>query len=122
MNELMQQMRDPVLSMGGSVGNIPHSIVPPTSTRQTLTTATAGSSNSSSNNDLTLQNILRGQGIQSTPASNLKLSESLRAAYHDGSPNLISSTPPRMSMSKSYTSGLNQSAGTVCISQQLNFN
>ncbi|XP_035781776.1 TBC1 domain family member 4-like isoform X2 [Anopheles albimanus] len=69
MAELMQQMRDPAtIGAGGSVGSIPQSIV---------------SSNANAND---LQKALRNQGIHSTPASNLKLSEQMRHAQHDGSP------------------------------------
>lgn len=91
MTELMHQMRDPVHQHGGSVGSIPQSIV-------------------SKSNDLILQKNLKGHSIQSTPASNLKLSEAVRNAHHDGSPT-VSTT--KMSQSKSYTSGINNSAGTV---------
>lgn len=91
MTELMHQMRDPVHQHGGSVGSIPQSIV-------------------SKSNDLILQKNLKGHIIQSTPASNLKLSEAVRNAHHDGSPT-VSAT--KMSQSKSYTSGINNSAGTV---------
>uniref|UniRef100_A0A2M4B9S9 Rab-GAP TBC domain-containing protein n=1 Tax=Anopheles marajoara TaxID=58244 RepID=A0A2M4B9S9_9DIPT len=72
MAELMQQMRDPAtIGAGGSVGSIPQSIV----------------SSSTSANDL--QKALRNQGIHSTPASNLKLSEQMRHAQHDGSPTVV---------------------------------
>lgn len=59
---------------------------------------------------MTLQKALQGQGVHSTPASNLKQSEAVRLAHHDGSPSLTSA---KMATSKSYTSGLNNSAGTV---------
>lgn len=91
MTELMHQMRDPVHQHGGSVGSIPQSIV-------------------SKSNDLILQKNLKGHTIQSTPASNLKLSEAVRNAHHDGSPTV---STIKMSQSKSYTSGINNSAGTV---------
>ncbi|XP_050082131.1 TBC1 domain family member 1 isoform X2 [Anopheles aquasalis] len=72
MAELMQQMRDPAtIGAGGSVGSIPQSIV------------------SSSANANDLQKALRNQGIHSTPASNLKLSEQMRHAQHDGSPTVV---------------------------------
>uniref|UniRef100_A0A2M3ZFT4 Rab-GAP TBC domain-containing protein n=1 Tax=Anopheles braziliensis TaxID=58242 RepID=A0A2M3ZFT4_9DIPT len=72
MAELMQQMRDPAtIGAGGSVGSIPQSIV------------------SSSANANDLQKALRNQGIHSTPASNLKLSEQMRHAQHDGSPTVM---------------------------------
>lgn len=82
-NNLMHQMRDSPQPLGGSVGSIPSTFV----------------SNKVSSGDLaTLQKSLRGHGIQSTPASNLKLSESVRNAHHDGSPSIT-----RMSKSKSYS-------------------
>lgn len=92
MTELMHQMRDPTQTLGGSVGSIPSTFV------------------SSGSNDMTLQKALQGQGVHSTPASNLKQTEAVRFAHHDGSPSLTST---KMSSSKSYTSGLNNSAGTV---------
>lgn len=93
MTELMHQMRDPSQTLGGSVGSIPSSFV------------------SSGSNDSTLQKALQGQGVHSTPASNLKQTEAVRFAHHDGSPSVASS---KMASSKSYTSGLNNnSAGTV---------
>lgn len=77
-------MRDSPQPLGGSVGSIPSTFV---------------SNKVSSGGDLaTLQKNLRGHGIQSTPASNLKLSESVRNAHHDGSPSIT-----RMSKSKSYS-------------------
>lgn len=85
----MQQMRDPVHTLGGSVGNIPQTFVA---------------------SEISLQKPLRGNGLQTTPASHFKLSESVRNAQHDASPNLVSS---KMSSSKSYTHGLSNSAGTV---------
>lgn len=94
MAELMQQMRDPAHTLGGSVGSIP----------QTLVTK------SGSGSDTSLQKALSGNGIHATPATNLKLSEATRNAQHDASPNLISS---KMKSSKSYTHGLSNSAGTV---------
>lgn len=94
MTELMHQMRDPVHTLGGSVGSIPQSFVP----------------SSNKGTDMTLQKALKGSGIHTTPATNLKLAEAIRNAQHDASPNLISS---KMSASKSYTHGLSNSAGTV---------
>lgn len=88
-------MRDPSQTLGGSVGSIPSSFV------------------SSGSNDMTLQKALQGQGVHSTPASNLKQTEAVRFAQHDGSPSLTST---KMASSKSYTSGLNHSAGTVSAS------
>uniref|UniRef100_A0A1Q3FNZ3 Putative ypt/rab gtpase activating protein n=1 Tax=Culex tarsalis TaxID=7177 RepID=A0A1Q3FNZ3_CULTA len=105
MAELMQQMRDPVsIGSGGSVGSIPQSIV---------------SSSGANSNDI--HRALRGQGIHSTPASNLKLSEQMRHAQHDSSPiqNGTSqnngqpqnaTSAGRISASKSFSGGLNHSA------------
>lgn len=88
----MQQMRDTHQNtIGGSVGNIPQSIVA-----------------SPRSGDTNFQKALRNHGIHSTPASNLKYSEALRHATHDASP-----TVTRMATSKSYTSGLSHSAGAV---------
>uniref|UniRef100_A0A2M4AA36 Rab-GAP TBC domain-containing protein n=1 Tax=Anopheles triannulatus TaxID=58253 RepID=A0A2M4AA36_9DIPT len=121
MAELMQQMRDPAtIGAGGSVGSIPQSIV------------------SSSANANDLQKALRNQGIHSTPASNLKLSEQMRHAQHDGSPTVAyqqqqhqnlqqqhqgvgyhhqqqqqqqnGNALNRLATSKSYSGGLNHSA------------
>ncbi|XP_062553983.1 TBC1 domain family member 1 isoform X2 [Armigeres subalbatus] len=107
MAELMHQMRDPASIGGGSVGSIPQSIV----------------SSSANSNDI--HRALRGQGIHSTPASNLKLSEQMRNAQHDSSPTLNPnqngtngsaaagqqhSSQGRLSASKSYSGGLNHSA------------
>lgn len=94
MTELLHQLRDPTQCHGGSVGNIPSSFVAPSGSKEA-----------------SLQNALRTNGLQSTPASNLKLSEAVRNAHHDGSPSVVPSN--KMSSSKSYTSGLNHSAGTV---------
>ncbi|KRG00533.1 TBC1 domain family member 4 isoform X2 [Drosophila mojavensis] len=90
MAELMHQMRDPAHTLGGSVGSIP----------QTLIAGASGSAHGSLN------------GIHATPATNLKMSEALRSAQHDASPNLVSS---QMKSSKSYTHGLSNSSGTVNI-------
>lgn len=76
-------MRDSPQALGGSVGSIPSTFV---------------SSKSSSGDLATLQKSLRGHGPHSTPASNLKISESVRNAHHDGSPSIT-----RMSKSKSYS-------------------
>ncbi|XP_058061226.1 TBC1 domain family member 4 [Anopheles bellator] len=110
MAELLQQMRDPsTIGAGGSVGSIPQSIV---------------SSNANAND---LQKALRSQGVHSTPASNLKLSEQMRHAQHDGSPTLAyqqgnghhgshqpyhqnGAGPHRLATSKSFSGGLNHSA------------
>ncbi|KAL1374146.1 hypothetical protein pipiens_018261 [Culex pipiens pipiens] len=106
MAELMQQMRDPAsIGTGGSVGSIPQSIV---------------SSSGANSNDI--HRALRGQGIHSTPASNLKLSEQMRHAQHDSSPiqngasqangqqPSATSAGGRISASKSFSGGLNHSA------------
>uniref|UniRef100_A0A182M7A7 Rab-GAP TBC domain-containing protein n=1 Tax=Anopheles culicifacies TaxID=139723 RepID=A0A182M7A7_9DIPT len=113
MAELMQQMRDPATIGGGSVGSIPQSIV------------------SSSANPNDLQKALRNQGLHSTPASNLKLSEQMRYAQHDSSPTLAyhlptqqhqthphpqhyqNGAPNRLATSKSYSGGLNHSTSGV---------
>lgn len=84
-------MRDSPQPLGGSVGSIPSTFV------------SAG--RSASGNDLaTLQKTLRGHGVHSTPASNLKLSESVRNAHHDGSPSIVSTR--KMHTSRSYSSDL----------------
>uniref|UniRef100_A0A8D8P5G6 TBC1 domain family member 4 n=1 Tax=Culex pipiens TaxID=7175 RepID=A0A8D8P5G6_CULPI len=106
MAELMQQMRDPAsIGTGGSVGSIPQSIV---------------SSSGANSNDI--HRALRGQGIHSTPASNLKLSEQMRHAQHDSSPiqngasqangqqQSATSAGGRISASKSFSGGLNHTA------------
>lgn len=86
----MHQMKDSPQPLGGSVGSIPSTFV---------------SAGKSSSGDLTtLQRALRGHGVHSTPASNLKLSESVRNAHHDGSPSIVSSR--KMHTSKSYSSDL----------------
>lgn len=87
----MHQMRDSPQPLGGSVGSIPSTFV------------SAG--RSASGSDLaTLQKTLRGHGVHSTPASNLKLSESVRNAHHDGSPSIVSTR--KMQTSRSYSSDL----------------
>ncbi|TMW50436.1 hypothetical protein DOY81_004489 [Sarcophaga bullata] len=98
MAELMHQMRDPAHTLGGSVGSIPQTLV----------------SNSSTATEGSLQKALSGNGVHTTPATNLKLSEALRQSQHDASPSLATSTA-KMKSSKSYTHGLNNSAGTVNI-------
>ncbi|XP_065357640.1 TBC1 domain family member 4 isoform X2 [Calliphora vicina] len=98
MAELMHQMRDPAHTLGGSVGSIPQTLV---------------ANNSTTGADMSLQKALSGNGVHTTPATNLKLSEALRQAQHDASPNLVSSS--KMKSSKSYTHGLSNSAGTVNI-------
>ncbi|KAI8129594.1 TBC1 domain family member 1 [Lucilia cuprina] len=97
MAELMHQMRDPAHTLGGSVGSIPQTLV----------------ANSTTGADMSLQKALSGNGVHTTPATNLKLSEALRQAQHDASPNIVSSS--KMKSSKSYTHGLSNSAGTVNI-------
>lgn len=91
MAELMHQMRDPAHTLGGSVGSIPQTLI-------------AGSGVGGTNGSL--------NGIHATPATNLKMSEALRHAQHDASPNPVSS---KMKASKSYTHGLSNSSGTVNI-------
>lgn len=94
MAELMNQMRDPSQPLGGSVGSIPQSI------GSSASGAGGGSDKA----------LYTGQGVHSTPASNLKVAEAMRQAKHDGSPSIFS---PKMASSKSYTSGLSHSAGAV---------
>ncbi|XP_034484650.1 TBC1 domain family member 4 isoform X1 [Drosophila innubila] len=96
MAELMHQMRDPAHTLGGSVGSIP----------QTLIAGTGGGGGSGGSHSGSLN------GIHATPATNLKMSEALRNAQHDASPNPVSS---KMKASKSYTHGLSNSSGTVNI-------
>ena len=89
-------MRDTSQNFGGSVGSIPSSFA---STSRSSSTSSA-------------HNVLLGTSEhQSTPATNLKLSEAVRNAHHDGSPSVVSRN--KMKSSKSYTSGLNETAGTV---------
>ncbi|XP_017044221.1 TBC1 domain family member 4 isoform X3 [Drosophila ficusphila] len=95
MAELMHQMRDPAHTLGGSVGSIP----------QTLIGGGGGGGGHSSSNGVL-------NGIHATPATNLKMSEAMRSAQHDTSPNPVSS---KMKASKSYTHGLSSSSGTVNI-------
>lgn len=91
MTELMHQMRDThQKTIGGSVGNIPQSIVA-----------------SPRSGDTNFHKTLRNNGVHSTPASNLKFSEAMRYATHTTTPTIQNS---RMSASKSYTSGLNHSS------------
>lgn len=93
MAELMHQMRDPAHTLGGSVGSIPQTLI-----------GGGGGSHGNSNGALS--------GIHATPATNLKMSEAMRNAQHDTSPNPVSS---KMKASKSYTHGLSSSSGTVNI-------
>ncbi|XP_044313313.1 TBC1 domain family member 4 isoform X3 [Drosophila rhopaloa] len=93
MAELMHQMRDPAHTLGGSVGSIPQTLI-----------GGGGGGHGSSNGGL--------NGIHATPATNLKMSEAMRSAQHDTSPNPVSS---KMKASKSYTHGLSSSSGTVNI-------
>lgn len=86
----MHQLRDSPQPLGGSVGSIPSTFV-----------ADTGKSLSTSGD---LQKALRGHGVHSTPASNLKFSESLRNAHHDGSPSIISTR--KMHISRSYSHDL----------------
>ncbi|KMZ01696.1 TBC1 domain family member 4 isoform X3 [Drosophila simulans] len=93
MAELMHQIRDPAHTLGGSVGSIPQTLI-----------GGGGGSHGNSNGAL--------NGIHATPATNLKMSEAMRNAQHDTSPNPVSS---KMKASKSYTHGLSSSSGTVNI-------
>lgn len=107
MAELMQQMRDPSHTLGGSVGSIPQSIV---SAGGGGNGGGAGTGGVLGGSEKSLQQALGGQGIHATPASNLKVAEAMRLAKHDGGPSIFS---PKMAASKSYTSGLSHSAGAV---------
>ncbi|XP_061390357.1 TBC1 domain family member 1 [Musca vetustissima] len=98
MAELMHQMRDPAHTLGGSVGSIPQTLV----------------ANSAAGGELTMQKLLAGNGIHTTPATNLKMSEAMRQAQHEASPTLAAASS-KMKSSKSYTHGLSNSAGTVNI-------
>lgn len=92
-NNLMHQMRDSPQPLGGSVGSIPSTFI-------------GGGRTSSSSGDLqTLQKALRAHGVHSTPASNLKFSESVRNAQHDGSPSIVSSRT-KLVASRSYSHDL----------------
>lgn len=83
-------MRDSPQPLGGSVGSIPSTFI-------------GGGRASSSSGDLqTLQRALRAHGVHSTPASNLKFSESVRNAQHDGSPSIVSTRKIRQSKSYSH--------------------
>ncbi|XP_073833474.1 PTB_TBC1D1_like and TBC domain-containing protein plx isoform X2 [Musca autumnalis] len=99
MAELMHQMRDPAHTLGGSVGSIPQTLV--------------ANSSSGSGGDLTMQKLLAGNGIHTTPATNLKMAEAMRQAQHEASP--TAGATSKMKSSKSYTHGLSNSAGTVNI-------
>lgn len=83
-------MQDSPQPLGGSVGSIPSTFI-------------GGGRPSSSSGDLqTLQKALRVHGIHSTPASNLKFSEFVRNAQHDGSPSIVSTRKIRQSKSYSH--------------------
>ena len=89
----MHLMRDSPQPLGGSVGSIPSTFI-------------GGGRASASSGDLqTLQKALNAShGIHSTPASNLKFSESVRNAQHDGSPSIVSTR--KMQTSRSYSHDL----------------
>lgn len=89
-NNLMHQLKDSPQPLGGSVGSIP---------------STFGRTSSSSGDLQTLQKALRAHGVHSTPASNLKFSESVRNAQHDGSPSIVS-TRSKLATSRSYSHDL----------------
>lgn len=89
-NNLMHQMRDSPQPLGGSVGSIPSTFI--------------GRTSSSSGDLQTLQKALNAHGVHSTPASNLKFSESVRNAQHDGSPSIVSTR--KMQTSRSYSHDL----------------
>lgn len=98
----MHQLKDSPQPLGGSVGSIPSTFID-------------GRSSSSSSDLHTLQKALRAQGIQSTPASNLKFSELSRTAQHDGSPSIASTR--KIQTSRSYSYDLrNQSADNAASS------
>lgn len=103
----MHQLRDSPQPLGGSVGSIPSSFV-----------ADTGKSLSNTGDTSTLQKALRGHGVHSTPASNLKFSESVRNAHHDGSPSINSTR--KMQTSRSYSHDLRHQIDSHCrsISQQ----
>lgn len=84
-------MRDSPQPLGGSVGSIPSTFI-------------GGRASSSSGDLQTLQKALRGHGVHSTPASNLKFSESVRNAQHDGSPSIVSTR--KITTSRSYSHDL----------------
>lgn len=123
MTELLHQMRDPAQTNlgGGSVGSIPSSFIAPTNN--------PGFRPSNATSNVSAIGIVAGGGgnqrvsHHSTPASNLKFAEAARTAQHDGSPSVVSRSGSttasaslvggRLAGSKSYTSGLNHSAGTV---------
>lgn len=129
MTELLHQMRDPAQPLlgGGSVGSIPSSFIAPANNTG-FKSATAGPASALPQHSTRHSaGLLRGSGApHATPASNLKLTEAVRTAQHDGSPSVVDRRASsaqaqahsallggRMSGSKSYTSGLNHSAGTV---------
>lgn len=85
----MHQLKDSPQPLGGSVGSIPSTFID-------------GRTSFSSSDSHTLQKALRAQGIQSTPASNLKFSELSRNAQHDGSPSIASTRKIHTSRSYSY--------------------
>lgn len=84
-------MRDSPQPLGGSVGSIPSTFI-------------GGRASASSGDLQTLQKALRAHGVQSTPASNLKFSESVRNAHHDGSPSIASAR--KIHTSRSYSHDL----------------
>lgn len=94
MTELLHHLRDPTHGLAGTVNNIPASFI-----ENSSSTVGGGKGNGDTTS---LQATLRANGPHSTPASNLKISENIRTADHDGSPSVVSS---KVSTSKSYTSG-----------------
>lgn len=93
----MHQLKDSPQPLGGSVGSIPSTFID-------------GRASSSSSDLHTLQKALRAQGIQSTPASNLKFSEFTRNAQHDGSPSIASTR--KIQTSRSYSHDLRNHSDT----------
>lgn len=116
MTELLHQMRDPSQPLlGGSTGSIPSSFIAPNNPNNNNNAVSANHSqhtNASTASASGTKQSLKHSATHATPATNLKLTEAVRTAQHDGSPTVMG----RMSGSKSYTAGLNHSAGTVASS------
>lgn len=117
MTELLHQMRDPSQPLlGGSTGSIPSSFIAPNNPNNNTNNAVSANHSQHTNASTTsasgTKQSLKHSATHATPATNLKLTEAVRTAQHDGSPTVMG----RMSGSKSYTAGLNHSAGTVAAS------
>lgn len=104
MTELLHHLRDPTHGLAGTVNNIPASFI------ETASSASSSSAGNNGNDANSMQATLRSNGPHSTPASNLKISENIRTADHDGSPSVVSS---KVSSSKSFTSGFTTASTTV---------